>query len=194
MTGRTVKLKKKPNVRKQIVFYHPPVLDAFIPYNGRFAVQRKQYKTSGNVTVKKHVHKGVDLFPRRKTLLTKKKHHVYSVTSGRVSYVINNPTGSGGNIVEVIDDNGGKARYLHLGEISVRKGQFLMPGQIIGTVGKTGLSRKATIYSIHLHFEYRVRQGRKWVPVDPTKALKDVERRYKELGKLLPKKIDRKVS
>ncbi|MUV13429.1 M23 family metallopeptidase [Noviluteimonas gilva] len=56
--------------------------------------------------------------------------------------------------------------YAHLQRIDVRKGEHVLQGEVIGTVGKTGLASGP-----HLHFE--VHQGGK--PIDPMSlAFRDV--------------------
>lgn len=70
--------------------------------------------------------------------------------------------GSYGNCVEVYHGDGVTTRYAHLSSISVRAGQQVERGQLLGRVGSTG---NAT--GPHLHFEVLV-NGR---PVDPARFL-----------------------
>ena len=53
-----------------------------------------------------------------------------------------------GNIVTLRDESGNTYKYAHLATMTVKKGQVIPPGTLIGTVGSTGDSTGA-----HLHFE-----------------------------------------
>lgn len=55
-----------------------------------------------------------------------------------------------GNNIIVKHNNGYTTRYAHLHSVSVKKGDSLLQGKIIGTVGSTGRSTGS-----HLHFEIR---------------------------------------
>jgi murein DD-endopeptidase MepM/ murein hydrolase activator NlpD len=57
--------------------------------------------------------------------------------------------------------------YLHLHEITVREGDRVAPGQLIGTVGATG-----RVTGAHLHFGVRWHGAR----IDPTLLLGDLDR------------------
>jgi murein DD-endopeptidase MepM/ murein hydrolase activator NlpD len=74
--------------------------------------------------------------------------------------------GGYGNLVEILHPDGQVTRYAHLQRIEpgVRRGSFVRRGEMIGTVGMTGLATGP-----HLHFEVR-RQG---VAIDPERALRD---------------------
>jgi murein DD-endopeptidase MepM/ murein hydrolase activator NlpD len=65
-----------------------------------------------------------------------------------------------GTIIDIEHRDGSVARYAHLSRIAaeVRPGATVLPGQLIGAVGRTGRTTGA-----HLHVELR-RHGR---PVDP---------------------------
>jgi murein DD-endopeptidase MepM/ murein hydrolase activator NlpD len=65
-----------------------------------------------------------------------------------------------GTIIDIEHRDGSVARYAHLSRIApeVRPGATVLPGQLIGAVGRTGRTTGA-----HLHIELR-RYGR---PVDP---------------------------
>ena len=68
-----------------------------------------------------------------------------------------------GNMVEISHGNGLATRFGHLSEIKVKVGQVVRIGEIIGSIGSTGLSTGP-----HLHYETRV-NGQ---PVDPQKFLR----------------------
>ena len=71
-------------------------------------------------------------------------------------------TASYGNYVKIDHGNGYSTLYAHLASVSVKKGQIVKQGQVIGMMGNTGNS-----YGAHLHFE--VRKGNN--KIDPTPYL-----------------------
>ncbi len=58
-----------------------------------------------------------------------------------------------GNTVVVLHNQKYKTRYAHLRSISVKVGQQIRRGSLIGQVGDTGLVRKSGKDASHLHFE-----------------------------------------
>jgi murein DD-endopeptidase MepM/ murein hydrolase activator NlpD len=68
-----------------------------------------------------------------------------------------------GNVVEISHGNGLTTRFGHLSEISVKIGQVVRIGEIVGKIGSTGLSTGP-----HLHYETRI-NGK---AVDPAKFLR----------------------
>jgi murein DD-endopeptidase MepM/ murein hydrolase activator NlpD len=68
-----------------------------------------------------------------------------------------------GNVVEISHGNGLTTRFGHLSEISVKVGQVVRIGEIVGKIGSTGLSTGP-----HLHYETRINGG----AVDPQKFLR----------------------
>ncbi len=82
------------------------------------------------------------------------------IASGTVLY--SDPHGGYGRYIVVLHNDGYSSHYGHCKEIKVRPGQTLRAGEIIGTVGSTGISTGP-----HLHFEIR-KNGR---PEDPEKHL-----------------------
>jgi murein DD-endopeptidase MepM/ murein hydrolase activator NlpD len=86
---------------------------------------------------------------------------VRATATGKVT--IAGRQGGYGNVVEISHGNGLATRFGHLSEISVKVGQVVRIGEIIGSIGSTGLSTGP-----HLHYETRV-NGQ---PVDPQKFLR----------------------
>lgn len=69
-----------------------------------------------------------------------------------------------GNMVLLQHDGGVKTRYAHLSKVSVRNGQMVTKGQIIGRVGNTGHVRRSKGRDgSHLHWEVYVGRER----IDP---------------------------
>jgi murein DD-endopeptidase MepM/ murein hydrolase activator NlpD len=95
-------------------------------------------------------HTGVDL-----TAPTGTK--IYASGDGIV-FKAGDSDGGYGNIVKINHGFGYTTFYAHMKDIYVRPGQKVKRGDIIGTVGNTGLST-----SPHLHYEVRINN----VPVDP---------------------------
>jgi len=67
-----------------------------------------------------------------------------------------------GNLVTILHAEGYTSHYGHLNSFSVKIGESLKPGDVIGRVGRTG---RAT--GPHLHFEWRLNGN----PIDPNKIL-----------------------
>ena len=84
------------------------------------------------------MHQGVDYRARYGT-------PVYSVANGKV--VSARYSGGWGNEIRIRHNNGLVTQYAHLSSMSVRAGQSVRKGQVIGRVGSTGKSTGA-----HLHF------------------------------------------
>ncbi len=74
---------------------------------------------------------------------------VRAVKDGVVIY--SDPHGSYGNLVVIKHSNGMTTHYGHCRTLIVKPGQIIKSGQIIATVGSTGISTGP-----HLHFEIRV--------------------------------------
>lgn len=87
-------------------------------------------------------HRGVDYSAPRGT-------PVYAAGSGRV--VASSSAAGNGNFV-VIEHNGTyTTKYLHLDKRSVKQGESVKQGQVIGTVGSTGYATGP-----HLHYEFLI--------------------------------------
>ena len=97
----------------------------------------------------KHVHTGIDLAAPAGT-------EVHSATSG-VAHLGFDPKGAG---LYVVVTAGSQVRifYCHLSAFRVAAGAAVQPGEVIGSVGATGLATGP-----HVHFEVQV-DG---TPVDP---------------------------
>lgn len=89
---------------------------------------------------------------------------VYAATHGRVvrSFV----NGGYGEFIEIQHYGGRMTRYAHLTSRHVSKGQWVLQGQQIGTIGKSGNAVDEEILP-HLHFEIRLENR----PVDPTNMI-----------------------
>ena len=89
---------------------------------------------------------------------------VVATKSGRV--VLADYTSGYGLIVGLRHDAKNESRYAHLSQIHVKSGQWVEQGTVIGRVGNTGLSTGP-----HLHFEWRIRKGSRWIAVNAGKQL-----------------------
>jgi murein DD-endopeptidase MepM/ murein hydrolase activator NlpD len=90
--------------------------------------------------IRRH-HHGVDLAAPKGSIIR-------SIASGRVIY--SDPFGGYGNLIVIKHSNGLTSHYGHCQKRAVQVGQSVNAGDIIGTVGSTGLSTGP-----HLHFEIR---------------------------------------
>ena len=97
-----------------------------------------------------HLHTGVDLAARAGT-------PVHAAAGGTAS--IGFDPGGAGLYVAVSTDSHFRALYCHLSKAVIKEGEVVVPGQVIGAVGATGLATGA-----HLHFEVQM-DGRAVDPV-----------------------------
>ena len=113
------------------------------------------FKNKGNVITqafKKGVHNGIDLVGTGYTLDYITAHTEGTVVAVRNNYKTNDRYGcSYGNYVK-IKHNGYYTLYAHMkyNSVTVRVGQKVSKGQVIGYMGNTGHS-----FGAHLHFEVR---------------------------------------
>ena len=108
-----------------------PVTDYYI--SSRFGKRRDPF--SGNWAF----HSGVDMAGYW-------KEPVHATVSGVVTFV--GQHGPYGRMVEIDHGNGFKTRYGHLYSTSVKKGEQVTQGQVVGLMGNTGRST-----GTHLHYE-----------------------------------------
>lgn len=101
-------------------------------------------------------HKGIDLAAAEGT-------PVYAIKNGEVAYCINDDAIFGNYIIITHDKGSMTSVYAHLSKITVQKYKSVKKGDIIGYVGRTGMTTGP-----HLHFELR-QDG---VAQDPEKKLK----------------------
>ena len=95
---------------------------------------------------------------------------IIAPTNGKIvsSQIItdkSNPTWEWGNYVKMDDLNGYYLFFCHLSSRSVKVGQTVAKGQVIGTEGQTGYS-----FGSHLHFE--VRRKKDGVTINPEQYFK----------------------
>lgn len=100
----------------------------------------------------KKFHYGIDFTAPRGT-------GVQATGNGTIKKVERRKSGYGNNVI--IDHGYGyETRYAHMQTVDVKKGQKVMKGQKIGTVGSTGTSTAP-----HLHYEVRI-NGKPINPID----------------------------
>jgi murein DD-endopeptidase MepM/ murein hydrolase activator NlpD len=85
------------------------------------------------------MHNGVDLACAEGT-------PIYASRGGLVEVAAYQADGAG-NYIQINHGDGFRSIYMHMTHYIVQQGQYVAPGQIIGYVGNTGLSKGA-----HLHF------------------------------------------
>lgn len=89
--------------------------------------------------------------------------------------------GGWGNHVEILGVDGWNRQYAHLNDISVKVGQQVSPGVILGQVGTTGAST-----GVHLHYGNRRRKlTMAWEYRDPRNDFEIVEKPVMPTGKLI---------
>lgn len=124
------------------------------------------FKTKGNLITqayKKGLHIGIDLVGTGRTLDYIVAHSNGTVVNVRSDYKTNDTTGSSyGNYVLIKHSNGYYTLYAHMkyGSVTVKKGDKVTKGQVIGYMGNTGHS-----FGAHLHFEVRNTSN---VQINPT--------------------------
>ncbi len=108
------------------------------------------YKTRNS----KRGHNGMDMIGKNR-----RTDYVIAIDKGKVITATYSP--SAGNYIEIRHDNGYISRYLHLkkGSLTVKRGDTVQKGQVLGYMGNTGNSTGA-----HLHFAIYTK---KRTPVDP---------------------------
>ncbi|HEB29547.1 MAG TPA: LysM peptidoglycan-binding domain-containing protein [Spirochaetes bacterium] len=105
-------------------------------------------------TKKRTYHAGIDIANRIGTRVTAAQYGKVIFTGYRGNY---------GRTVIIMHPNGYKTLYAHLHKITIKRGQAVKQGEIIGSIGNSGRSTGP-----HLHFE--VQQNNK--VIDPLKILK----------------------
>lgn len=105
------------------------------------------YRTHPITGKKGSFHTGIDLVKSHRA-------PIQAFIGGKVIYAGLGRTGTGfggyGNVVLIEDSNGRGNVYAHLDSVSVKKGQVVKAGDVIGRQGNTGQSTGS-----HLHFEIR---------------------------------------
>src|SRR5690625_4391718 len=136
------------------------------------------YRTHPITGKKNSFHTGIDLVKNKGGVNAP----IESFTDGEVLYAGEGKRGSGlggyGIVVLIKDKNNRGHLYAHLHSTSVRKGQKVKKGQVIGKQGATG-----NVTGAHLHYEIRKKAEDKppygWISdranncLEPTRYLKD---------------------
>lgn len=131
----------------------PKVVPPILPKKGVYVLSPYGYRVHP-ITKRWTMHRGIDIAAPIGT-------HVYAISSGEV--IMARKNGSAGNEIRIKHGNGIESRYLHIDKRTVKVGDKVRAGQLIGTVGDTG-----RVTGPHLHFELRI--GGK--SVNPTKLIK----------------------
>ncbi len=98
-------------------------------------------------------HLGVDIPAQAGT-------HIRAIGKGRV--IFSGEYGGYGNLIVILHGNEISTHYAHCQELYVNVGQNVRAGEIIGSVGKSGMATGP-----HLHLEFR----QSGVPQDPSEYL-----------------------
>ena len=141
-----------------IQFVHPSPQAKYItsPYGARTS------PTTGATTV----HHGIDLSCNGGS----EGKPIVAAHSGKVIFA--GPLEGYGNLIEILHESGISTRYGHMWDtgVKVSVGQQVRMGDVIGSIGSSGISTGA-----HLHFELRVGVGRsdyqQGTPIDPQSTL-----------------------
>lgn len=114
----------------------------------------KGYRITSPFGYRTHPIKGNRSFHTGVDLVKSHRAPIQAFIGGRVIYAGLGHTGTGfggyGNVVLIEDSNGRGNVYAHLDSVSVKKGQVVKAGDVIGRQGNTGQSTGS-----HLHFEIR---------------------------------------
>jgi murein DD-endopeptidase MepM/ murein hydrolase activator NlpD len=100
---------------------------------------------------RRRMHTGIDF-------TTPKGISIHATGNGVVESIKKNKSGYGTHVT-INHGFGYKTLYAHMGEVSVKRGQKVVRGEIIGKVGNTGTSTAP-----HLHYEV-IYQGKKVNPI-----------------------------
>ncbi|GIO27714.1 peptidoglycan DD-metalloendopeptidase family protein [Ornithinibacillus bavariensis] len=145
-----------------------------MPFEGYRVTSPYGYRTDPITGQRNTFHDGIDLVKGHQA-------PVGAFIPGKVLYAGNGVSGTGvggyGNVV-VIQDKYNRAHvYAHLSSVTVKKGQTVKQGDIIGKQGATG----ARVTGSHLHYEVRKKSSPSlgWIDdpkaktLDPTQYVKD---------------------
>jgi len=118
----------------------------------KFGNSLAQWPVTGNIASpygwRKHPVYGKKIFHNGVDIENKKGTPVKSVNDGKVIFAAYK--GNSGRLVIIQHSNGYQTIYAHLDNIKIKKGNIVKKGDIIGTVGNTGVSTGP-----HLHFGLR---------------------------------------
>jgi murein DD-endopeptidase MepM/ murein hydrolase activator NlpD len=120
------------------------------PLPERFTISSSYGNRIHPITRKKKMHAGIDIAAPKGTKI---------LAAGKGEVIVAKYYGGYGNCV-IVDHNGKWTIYGHMSKISVREGDQVDVGSVLGLVGSTGDST-----GNHLHYEVRVNS----VAVDPLK-------------------------
>ena len=133
LEGRLTYVRRDVERQEALVGAHPSIWPTYGWLSGYFGGRPDPF------TGERAFHQGLDIS-------TSKGQPVYATANGTVESAAY--TGEYGNLIVLRHDFGLSTRYGHLSKFSVKPGQSVKRGDVIGLVGSTGRSTGA-----HLHYE-----------------------------------------
>jgi len=122
-----------------LILEDKPVFQQPIKKDNLISIRSKYGMRVHPILKKKMMHNGIDYSADEGT-------KIYAPMEGKV--LTAGYYGDFGNYIIINHSNGFSSRYAHMATIDVKEGDVVSLGQVIGTVGKTGMSMGP-----HLHFE-----------------------------------------
>lgn len=120
-------------------------------------------------------HKGLDIVAPAGTPVTAPQFEGFTVTNVVTGKERSQTKGDAGNYVKMQKTVGGKKveiTYMHLGDVGVKSGDVLQPGQVLGGVGNSGY----TVGNTGVHLDVRVKVDGEYVnPIELPFLLANLE-------------------
>ncbi len=144
--------EKEFAARENAKLEKPAIVNFIAPTKGRLSSKfgKRQHPVAGD----EQFHGGIDLAAPMGS-------SVFAAAEGKVVFA--GKRAGSGNAVFLRHYGGYRSYYLHLSKVLVKRGEWVVQGQLIGLVGSSGISTGP-----HLHFEIR-KKGRQ---LDPLKLVK----------------------
>ncbi len=111
-------------------------------------------------------HNGIDIANKKGTKIYAARGGKVVAVNRKARHSASNEGGGYGNYVVIRHKNGLYSIYAHLSKVSVKKGQRVKQGKMLGKMGKTGLTK-----TVHLHFGIGPKMWVNWHTKNPLKLL-----------------------